>query len=81
MQFIGRRKILTVVLIITYFPSAINAQSLQDFIRDLTRGGLVNNTPLKSTNNSSNNNLKTQNRPVIDEETKSTTNIPGSGDF
>ena len=81
MQFIGRRKILTVVLIITYFPSPINAQSLQDFIRDHTRGGLVNNTPLKSTNNSSNNNLKTQNRSVIDEETKSTTNIQGSGEF
>ena len=81
MRFSAYPKLLSVILILTQLPSSVQAQSLQDFIRDLTRGGLVNNTPLTSTNNNSNSGAKTDTSLIMDNGDVQTNIVRGSGEF
>lgn len=81
MRFSAYPKLLSVILMLTQLPSSIQAQSLQDFIRDLTRGGLVNNTPLTSTNNNSNSGAKTDTSLIVDNGDVQTNIVRGSGEF
>ena len=66
MRFSTYPKLLAIILVLAQLPSSIHAQSLQEFIRDLTRGGLVNNTPLTNTNSDSDRDAKTDTSLIVD---------------
>ena len=81
MRFSAHPIFLATFLVLAQFPSSIHAQSLQDFIKDLTRGGLVKNTPLTKTNNNSNSDNETDTGLIFDQGDAQTNFIRGSGEF
>ena len=81
MRFSTYPKLLAIILVLAQLPSSIHAQSLQEFIRDLTRGGLVNNTPLTNTNSDSDRDAKTDTSLIVDNGDEQTNTVRGSGEF
>ena len=81
MRFSTYPKLLAIILVLAQLPSPIHAQSLQEFIRDLTRGGLVNNTPLTNTNSDSDRDAKTDTSLIVDNGDVQTNTVHGFGEF